>query len=85
MIREMSEKEKEVEVILEKIRPALTADDGDIKLVKVENDEVYLELLGMCIHCPVSDMTMKDLIIYTIRESLPWVKTVRIGQNKFTL
>ncbi len=85
MIKELSEKEKEVEQVLEKIRPALTADDGDIKLVKVEDDVVYLELMGMCIHCPVSDMTMKDLIIYTVRESLPWVKTVMIGQNKFTL
>jgi hypothetical protein len=28
---------------------------------------------------------MKDLIIYTIQHSLPWVKTVRIGQNKFEL
>ena len=78
-------REKEVEEILNKIRPALLADEGDIELVKIEDNEVYLRLLGTCIHCPVSDMTMKDLIIYTIQHSLPWVKTVRIGQNKFEL
>ncbi len=78
-------REKEVEEILNKIRPALTADEGDIELVKVEGNEVYLKLLGTCVYCPVSDMTMKDLIIYTIQHSLPWVKTVNIGQNKFEL
>ncbi|EEP60326.1 NifU family protein [Sulfurihydrogenibium yellowstonense] len=68
------DKEQEVREILDKVRPALLADAGNIELVKVENDEVFLKLYGTCQTCPVADMTMKDLVIYTIKESLPWVK-----------
>jgi len=79
------DREKEVEEVLEKIRPALAIDEGNINLVKVENNEVYLELVGTCATCPVSDLTMKDTVIMVIKQFLPWVKTVRIGQAKFNL
>lgn len=79
------DREKEVEEVLEKIRPALAIDEGNIVLVKVENNEVYLELVGTCAICPVSDLTMKDTVILAIKQFLPWVKAVKIGQTKFTI
>ena len=78
-------REQEVENVLEMIRPALALDMGDIKLVKVEDDTVYLELLGACSTCPVPDITMKDVIIVAIKNFLPWVKKVHIGQHKFEI
>lgn len=78
-------KEQEVEEILERIRPALMKDAGNIELVKVENEDVYLKLHGTCQQCPVADITMKELVIYTIQESLPWVKSVYIGEEKYKI
>ncbi|MEJ5172499.1 MAG: NifU family protein [Hydrogenothermaceae bacterium] len=78
-------KEQEIEEILEKIRPALVKDAGNIELVKVEDGEVYLKLHGTCQQCPVADITMKELVIYTIQESLPWVKAVYIGEEKYQI
>ncbi|GAB6072595.1 hypothetical protein JCM14244_09720 [Venenivibrio stagnispumantis] len=78
-------KELEVEEVLEKIRPALAQDAGNIGLVKIEDSDVYLKLFGTCSSCPVADITMKDMIVYTIKESLPWVKSVIIGQEKYII
>ncbi len=79
------DREKEVEEVLEKIRPALAIDEGNIILKKIEDDTVYLELVGTCVHCPISDMTMKDTVVVAIKQLLPWVKTVMIGQSKFEI
>ncbi len=79
------DREQEVREILEKIRPALLEDAGNIDLVKVEGDEVFLKLYGTCQTCPVADITMKNLVIYTIKESLPWVKAVNIGEEKYQI
>jgi Fe-S cluster biogenesis protein NfuA len=80
----ITEKEKEIESVLEKIRPALAIDEGNIVLNRVEDDIVYLELVGTCAHCPISDMTMKDTVVLAIKQLVPWAKTVMIGQSKFS-
>ena len=85
MISDVRSRENEVEEILEKIRPALALDQGNIRLIKVDGNEVYLELLGACSTCPVPEITMNDVIIATLKHMLPWVKTVYIGQNKFEI
>jgi Fe-S cluster biogenesis protein NfuA len=47
------------EVLDEMVRPALQADGGDIELVKIEDNDVYVTLVGACSSCPSSIMTMK--------------------------
>ena len=70
----MKEKVKE---ILEKIRPSLQADGGDIELVDVEDDgTVKVRLKGACHGCPMSQMTLKQGVERAIKEALPEVKTV---------
>jgi len=81
----MTDKEREIEAVLEQIRPALAIDEGNIILKKVEDDTVYLELVGTCVHCPISDMTMKDTVVLAIKQLVPWAKTVMIGQSKFEI
>ena len=81
----MTDREREVEAVLEKIRPALAIDEGNIVLKKIEDDTVYLELVGTCVHCPISDMTMKDTVVLAIKQLIPWAKTVMIGQSKFEI
>ena len=69
-------KEK-VQEILNKIRPNLQADGGDIELVDVEDDgTVKVRLKGACHGCPMSQMTLKQGVERAIKEALPEVKTV---------
>lgn len=69
-------KEK-VEAILERIRPALQADGGDIELVDVtEEGIVKVRLQGSCASCPMSQMTLKNYVEQTIKEAVPEVKAV---------
>ena len=69
-------KEK-VQEVLEKVRPALQADGGDVELVDVTEDGVVsVKLTGACGSCPMSTMTLKMGIEKTLKEQLPEVKEV---------
>ena len=69
-------KEK-VEAALNKIRPALKADGGDVELVDVSTDGVVkVKLTGACGGCPMSQMTLKMGIERVIREAVPEIKEV---------
>ena len=69
-------KEK-VEAVLEKIRPALQADGGDVELVDVGEDGIVkVRLKGACAGCPMSQMTLKQGIESTLKQEIPEVKEV---------
>jgi Fe-S cluster biogenesis protein NfuA len=68
-------KEK-VEGVLDKIRPSLLADGGDVELVGVNNGTVTLKLTGACAGCPFSTMTLKMGIEKILRKEIPEVKEV---------
>ena len=68
-------KEK-VEEVLEKIRPSLQADGGDIKLVSVDDGVVKVKLMGACQGCPMSEMTLKNGVERILKEHLPEIKSV---------
>jgi len=69
-------KEK-VETALDKIRPALNADGGDVKLIDVSDDGVVkVQLTGACGGCPMSQMTLKMGIEKVLKEEIPEVKEV---------
>ena len=65
-----------VEAILDKLRPMLMMDGGNIGLVDVKDDEVQVRLVGACGMCPSSTMTMKMGLERAIREELPEIKRV---------
>ena len=69
-------KEK-VEAALNKIRPMLQADGGDVQLVEVTDDgTVKVKLTGACGCCPMSQMTLKMGVERIIKEDVPEVKKV---------
>lgn len=70
-------KEK-VQAALDKIRPALQADGGDVELVDVKEQTgvVMLRLTGHCAGCPMSQMTLKNGIERVLKSEIPEVKTV---------
>lgn len=68
---------KQVEEALNKIRPALQADGGDVKLVDVTEDGIVkVKLQGACGCCPMSQMTLKMGIEQALKKEIPGVKSV---------
>jgi Fe-S cluster biogenesis protein NfuA len=66
-----------VNAALEKIRPFLKADGGDVKVLEVTSDMiVMLELTGACETCPMSPMTMKAGVEEVIKREIPEIKSV---------
>ncbi len=62
---------------LEKIRPYLLADGGDVNFVELTPDfEVKVRLTGACGHCPFSIQTLKAGIEQTLLQEIPQIKCV---------
>ena len=68
----MNTEEKILE-ILEKIRPFLVNDGGNLEFVKFEDGIVYIKLLGACSHCSMIDVTLKDGIESMLINEIPEV------------
>ena len=68
-------KEK-VEAVLDKIRPNLIADGGNVELVDVNDGTVKVKLTGACGSCPMSTLTLKMGIEKVIKEEIPEIKEV---------
>ena len=64
---------KLVKKTLNKIRPYLQGDGGDVDFVKYEDGIVYVKLLGACIGCASSDETIKGGIEVLLVEEVPGV------------
>jgi Fe-S cluster biogenesis protein NfuA len=70
---------EEVAKVLEKVRPALQADGGDVELIDVQDGIVSVKLTGACGGCPMSQMTLKQGIERAIREAVPGIKAVEFS------
>ena len=66
-----------VEDALDKVRPSLQADGGDVELIEVDDDGVVkVKLQGACAGCPMSQMTLKMGIEKMLKQSIPEVDRV---------
>ncbi len=63
--------------VINKIRPFLISDGGNLEFVKYEDNIVYVTLTGSCADCPMIDVTLKDGIEDLIINEIPEVKEVR--------
>lgn len=69
--------EKKVIEILEKVRPMLQRDGGDVKFISVSEDGIVkVELQGACGGCPGAKLTLKTVIERVLKEEIPEVKEV---------
>jgi Fe-S cluster biogenesis protein NfuA len=68
-------KEK-IQALIDKIRPMLQADGGDVELVDVVDGVVTVRLQGACAGCPMSQMTLKNGIERYLKKEIPEVKSV---------
>ena len=62
--------------VIDKIRPFLVSDGGNIQFIKYEDNIVYVSLLGACAGCAMIDITLKDGIEELIHNEIPEVKEV---------
>jgi Fe-S cluster biogenesis protein NfuA len=67
---------EQVEKSLQKIRPMLQADGGDVQLVDVVDGIVRLRLQGACAGCPGAQMTLKMGVERQLKKDVPEVKAV---------
>lgn len=69
---------KKIQKELDKIRPQLQMDGGDVEFVDFneKNGTLIVSLVGMCASCPMSEITLKQGIEKTITKAIPEVKEV---------
>jgi len=68
---------EQVQKALDKVRPSLQADGGDVELVEVTSDNVVkVKLKGACAGCPMSQMTLKNGIEKFLKKEIPEIKSV---------
>ena len=67
---------EEVEEILESLRPMLIQDGGNIELVDIEDGVVKVRLVGACVSCSSSLMTLKMGIEKALKKAIPMVRCV---------
>ncbi|MFH1702746.1 MAG: NifU family protein [Nitrospirota bacterium] len=69
-------KEK-VEDVLAKIRVGLRADGGDIELVEIKENVVYVKLKGACGTCPMATLTLKNWVEANLKKEIPEILAVQ--------
>jgi Fe-S cluster biogenesis protein NfuA len=69
-----------VEAVLEKVRIGLKSEGGDIELVDVKDNVVYVKLKGACGTCPMSVLTMKNWVESSIKKEVPEIIAVQAVQ-----
>jgi Fe-S cluster biogenesis protein NfuA len=67
-----------VEAVLNKVRPFMQADGGDIELVDLEGNSAGVRLTGMCAGCPSAHMTLYVGVENALREEIPEFETLRL-------
>jgi len=68
--------EEKVKEVLEKVKPSLQADGGDVEFVDIQDGVVRVRLKGACAGCPMSQMTLKMGIERILKDQIPEVKSV---------
>jgi len=78
MKKEKNSLEDKIKKAIDKVRPGLQADGGDVKFVGwyPETGIVQVQLVGMCAHCPMAQMTLKQGIEAEVKKQVPEVKEV---------
>ncbi len=67
---------EEVQGVLDKVRPMLQRDGGDVELLEVDDGIVKVRLTGACGGCPMATMTLKRGIEAKLKEEIPDIKEV---------
>ena len=64
---------KRIKEVIEKLRPYLQNDGGDVQFKRFENGVVYVKLVGACSNCPMATMTLQEGIENALLNEVPEV------------
>jgi Fe-S cluster biogenesis protein NfuA len=67
-----------VEAVLDRVRPFMQADGGDIELLDVSGNSADVRLTGMCAGCPSAHMTLYIGVETALREEIPEFESLRL-------
>ena len=67
-----------VEAVLDRVRPFLQADGGDIELLNMEGNSANVRLTGMCAGCPSAHMTLYLGVETALRDEIPEFENLRL-------
>ena len=67
-----------VEAVLDRVRPFMQADGGDIELVEVDGRSASVRLTGLCAGCPSAHMTLYLGVEMALRDEIPEFETLRL-------
>ncbi|OGW40926.1 MAG: hypothetical protein A2Y97_03025 [Nitrospirae bacterium RBG_13_39_12] len=68
---------EEVEKVLDNIRVGLKRDGGDIELIDIKDNVVYVKLKGACGTCPMSTFTLKNWVEANLKREIPEINAVQ--------
>ena len=68
--------QEKVEAVLDKVRPVLMGDGGNVELVEVSDGIAKVKLTGACAGCAMSTMTLKMGIERVLKQEIPEIKEV---------
>lgn len=74
-----------VKKTIEKVRPYIQGDGGDVEFVKLEDDIVYVRVHGACVGCMALDATLKDGVEALILDEVEGIKEVRLYQEEINI
>lgn len=80
---EFEEKVALVKKTIEKVRPYIQGDGGDVEFVKLEDDIVYVRVHGACVGCMALDSTLKDGVEALILDEVEGIKEVRLADDQY--
>jgi Fe-S cluster biogenesis protein NfuA len=81
MFQELTIEEK-IQIVLDKIRPFIRRDGGDVIFDSFEDGIVYITMLGACADCMMIDTTISDGIEVILMEEVPGILGVRLSSQK---
>lgn len=76
----MNEKNEEIIAVINKIRPYIQRDGGDVEFLRFEDGIVSVKMTGACMECMALDDTIKFGIEAMLQEEVEGVKEVRVEQ-----
>jgi Fe-S cluster biogenesis protein NfuA len=68
--------EQRVNAALDKVRPGIAMDGGEVWLIRVSDGIAYVQMLGACGGCPASTMTLKGAIEVVVMADVPEIREV---------
>lgn len=68
---------EKIKDIIDKLKPFLISEGGNIEFIKYEDNIVYIKMMGACANCDMLDLTLKDGIEASIISEVPEVKEVK--------